>query len=196
MIQSITIIPMIALSSLGDSYDKISKSFKYYLSKPIKHSKLLNIFLNIFNVKSDTITQHQTIRNQIMKPLRILIAEDTIMNKKIIINMLKKLAYHDIDVVSHGLEALERLEKKKYDVLLLDIKMPVMDGYTTAKVICNKYKIIDRPYIIATTAYAMKGDREKCYECGIDGYISKPIIIDELSTMLQIVEEKKTDTKG
>lgn len=179
-------VPLVALSSFGDSYDKISKSFKYYLSKPIKHSKLFNILLNIFDVKTNkTINKTHKLHN-----LRILVAEDTIMNQRVILNMLKKIGHHDISMTSNGLEVVEALEKKHYDVLLLDIKMPIMDGYSTARRICAKYPLNQRPYIIATTAYALKGDKEKCYACGIDGYISKPIVMDELQTMLNIVKEK------
>lgn len=191
-IRTVSTVPMIALSSIGDSYDKISKSFSYYLSKPIKQTKLFNIMLSVFNIKPhelSKINKHDT------KALRILIAEDIAMNQRVLLNMLKKLGYHNVDLSSNGLEALEYIEKKTYDVLLLDIKMPYMDGYMTAKQLNKKYSQNQRPYIIATTAYALKGDREKCYESGIDGYISKPILIDELSTMLKIVEEKNKKGK-
>lgn len=192
-IKNISDVPLIAISSVGDSYTNCSKSFRHYLSKPLKQNKLFNILLGIFDdvvVENKSKTVHSS-------KLRILVAEDSPMNQKVIRNMLKKLGYSSVDIVGNGLEvlnALEKLDKKKYDALLLDMKMPLMDGYTTARNINKKYKVEDRPYIIATTAYAMKGDKEKCYECGIDGYLSKPIVIEELSTMLKIIEEKECPT--
>jgi CheY-like chemotaxis protein len=189
-ISKISQTPMIAISSIGDNYDEISRLFKYYLSKPIKQNKLLGILLNILNNIKVTDNRQITLR-QTIKMLKILVAEDELTNQRVILKMLKKLKYHDIDIVNNGLMALNAIVKKKYDVILLDIKMPVMDGFTTATKICEKYNITDRPYIIATTAYVLKEDKEKCYKCGIDGYISKPIVFDELKTMLRLVEEKK-----
>ena len=183
-IKQLSDVHLIAISSLGDSFNNCSKSFKHYLSKPIKQNKLFNILMGLFD--EITVMDKKKITKNIK--LNILVAEDSLMNQKVISNMLKKLGYTNIDIVNNGLEVLNAVEKKKYHVLLLDMKMPLMDGYTTAKNIVKKYR--ERPFIIATTAYAMKGDKEKCYEAGIDGYISKPIVIEELTTMLKIIEEK------
>lgn len=186
-LRKISNIPLIAISSLGDSYKQVSKHFSFFMVKPLKHTKLFNILVNIFGEKKVEKIEE---RKKNTKSINILIAEDIVTNQKVIVNLLKKIGYSNVDVTSDGLEALEKLKAKKYNVLLLDIKMPRLDGYSTAKEICKRYQKKDRPYIIATTAYALKGDKEKCYESGIDGYISKPIILDELSTMLKIIEEK------
>jgi CheY-like chemotaxis protein len=114
--------------------------------------------------------------------LRILMAEDNIINQKVMLRMLNKLGYL-AEVVCNGLEVLQALERQPYDVILMDVQMPEMDGIETAKKIREKWP--DRPKIVAITAYALQGDRERCLAAGMDDYISKPVKLEELQVVLR-----------
>jgi signal transduction histidine kinase/CheY-like chemotaxis protein len=108
-------------------------------------------------------------------PLKILVAEDHPINQKLIIFLLKKQGY-TIDVVGNGQEAIQALEKQNYDILFMDVQMPVMDGLeATRKIVLKRPNIPNRPVIIAMTANAMQGDKEKCISAGMDDYMSKPL---------------------
>ena len=115
--------------------------------------------------------------------LRILVAEDYLVNQKVALLLLKHLGYR-ADVASNGLEVLEALRRQAYDVILMDIQMPQMDGLEVARCIRQEWPPNQRPRIIAVTANAMLGDREICVEAGMDDYISKPIKAEELSKAL------------
>lgn len=114
--------------------------------------------------------------------LRLLLAEDNIVNQKVAKRMLEKLGYH-ADVAANGFEVLQAMERQPYDMILMDIQMPEMDGIEAAKAIRQRWPE-NRPKIIAITAYALEGDREKCLDAGMDGYISKPVKMDELIGIL------------
>jgi signal transduction histidine kinase len=118
-----------------------------------------------------------------LKPMRILIAEDNPSNQKVLVEMLKRLGYRP-DAVADGKEVVQALERQNYDLVLMDIKMPEMDGITATRVIC-KLRPENGPKIVAVTAYALEGDREKCLEAGMDDYISKPVQIKELAAILE-----------
>jgi CheY-like chemotaxis protein len=121
------------------------------------------------------------------RPLRILLAEDLQVNQKLALRLLEQMGYR-ADVASNGLEAVESIERQTYDVILMDVQMPDMDGLDATRAI--RKRNIKQPYIIAMTANAMQGDREMCIEAGMDDYISKPIRIHELVTALNLAGEK------
>jgi CheY-like chemotaxis protein len=116
--------------------------------------------------------------------LRILLAEDNPVNQMVMLKMLNKLGYQ-ADVAANGTEVLRSLELQHYDLILMDIQMPEMDGFKAAMAIRKLWTSADQPKIIAITAYALKGDREKCLAAGMDDYISKPVKLDELRTVLE-----------
>ncbi|MBW4470371.1 MAG: response regulator [Stenomitos rutilans HA7619-LM2] len=116
-------------------------------------------------------------------PLKILLADDHLVNQKVTLLMLKRLGYQ-ADVVGNGLEALAVLQQQPYDVVLLDVQMPEMDGLEVARRICQQAPSHLRPYLIALTANVMSGDREMCLRAGIDHYMSKPIRMQELGQVL------------
>ncbi|TMK90501.1 MAG: response regulator [Actinobacteria bacterium] len=112
-------------------------------------------------------------------PLRILLAEDNVVNQKLAIRLLEKLGYR-ADIVANGLEALEAVERQTYDLLLSDVQMPEMDGLEATRQILERWPEGERPWIIAMTAEAMSGDRERCLAAGMNDYVAKPIRVDEL----------------
>jgi CheY-like chemotaxis protein len=116
-------------------------------------------------------------------PLRILLAEDHPVNQKVALKLLKQMGYR-ADVASNGLEVLDALDRQAYDVVLMDVQMPQMDGLEAARRIRAAMADDVRPRIIAMTANAMEGDREKCLEAGMDDYLSKPIRIPALKEAL------------
>jgi signal transduction histidine kinase len=118
-----------------------------------------------------------------LKLLRILVAEDNPSNQRMLVEMLKRMGYR-ADAVADGREVIEALERQDYDLVLMDIKMPEMDGITATQVI-RKLRIENVPKIVAITAYALEGDREKCLEAGMDDYISKPVQLKELAAILE-----------
>ncbi len=115
--------------------------------------------------------------------LRILLAEDEPSNRKVTMLMLEHLGY-TANAVANGIEALQAMEHHTYDVVLMDVKMPEMDGLEATRIIRQRWPN-DGPRIIAITAYALRGDREKCLEAGMDGYLAKPIWLDDLRTAIE-----------
>jgi signal transduction histidine kinase len=118
-----------------------------------------------------------------LHPLRILAAEDNPSNQRMLMEMLRKMGYR-ADAVADGREVLKALERRPYDLVLMDIRMPEMDGITAAKEIRKRWPK-QGPKIIAITAYAMAGDKEMCLNAGMDGYIAKPVQMDELAEVLK-----------
>jgi CheY-like chemotaxis protein len=116
--------------------------------------------------------------------LRILLAEDNIVNQMVMLKMLNKLGYH-ADVAANGTEVLRSLEIQPYDLILMDVQMPEMDGFEAARAIRKHWVSADQPKIIAITAYALKGDREECLDAGMDDYISKPVKLEDLREILE-----------
>ena len=156
-----------------------------FLTKPVKQSQLYNALISIL-VKQPELSRAKVSKEvkldscliQLL-PLQILVVEDNQVNQKIALLTLQELGYQ-ADVVSNGVEALYALRRQAYDVVLMDVQMPVMDGLTTARCIHHEWPKSQRPRIIAMTANALEGDREKCLAAGMDDYLSKPICLDEL----------------
>ena len=116
--------------------------------------------------------------------MRILLADDNPINQKVALSVLQKLGYR-ADVAQNGMEVLKALENRAYDLLLLDVQMPEMDGFETATMIKKRWDETKRPKIIAITGNALSGDREKCLQAGMDDYMAKPIRVAELQSLLE-----------
>jgi CheY-like chemotaxis protein len=116
----------------------------------------------------------------------LLLAEDNISSQKVALQMLKKLGYK-ADEVANGIEVLQSLERQHCDVVLMDLRMPEMDGLEAIRIIRQRWTE-NGPKIIAITAYALEGDRETCLEAGMDDYIAKPIQKEDLARALKDIE--------
>ena len=112
-------------------------------------------------------------------PLRILLAEDNTVNQKLATRLLGRMGY-EADIAGNGIEAVEAVERQRYDLVLMDVQMPEMDGLEATRIMVERMPANDRPWIVAMTANAMDGDRERCLEAGMNDYISKPIRVAEL----------------
>lgn len=143
------------------------------------------VFMKVSEAPSLSASPYQNAKSAIStaqkSSLRILVAEDNLVNQKLALFMFKKLGYN-IDIANNGLEALERLNQKIYDVIFMDMQMPEMDGITTTQIIRRDYN--HQPWIVAMTAHASSDARKTCLEAGMNDYISKPIRIEDLTTAL------------
>jgi PAS domain S-box-containing protein len=152
-----------------------------YLLKPIKQSDLLATLLTTLDTSRRQRQPAQTARAEASsRVLRVLLAEDNVINQKVGVRLLEKRG-HTVQVVSNGREALEALSRESFDLVLMDVQMPVMDGLEAAAAIRKQEQTSGRHLpILAMTAHAMKGDREMCLTAGMDGYVAKPIQPREL----------------
>ncbi len=186
--------PIILLDSVGGVHrshpDSDGKQITSVISKPIKPSVLLDEIMSIFigeHVPTHRIAQGDSEFLHGMAesfPLSILLADDHTTNQRLGDMILKRLGY-TADIVSNGLEVLEALERRHYDVILMDIEMPEMDGLIATQNIRKKHGNLSKPHIVAMTANAMHGDREKCLSAGMNDYVSKPIRVIELINALR-----------
>lgn len=179
-------LPLIGLSSNFnlDSSRNVDIDFAAFLTKPVKQSHLYNALASIFTNLSTQVQLPERASTKLVplaqtRPLRILLAEDSLVNQKLALYILQKMGYR-ADVAGNGLEVLSALHRQPYDVVLMDVQMPEMDGLTATRCINREYCPGSRPRIIAMTANAMQGDREECLKAGMDDYISKPIRVENL----------------
>jgi len=187
-------LPIILLTSLGRrelGADELH--FSAYLTKPLKPSALYDALAGIFarnliSPKPESVKAAMDKEMAKNHPLRILLAEDNQVNQKLAIRVLEQMGYR-ADVASNGIEAVESIERQIYDVILMDVQMPEMDGLDATRNI-RKLQDATQPHIIAMTANAMEGDREMCLAAGMDDYVSKPIRVNELIEALLKVERK------
>ena len=196
------LIMMTSLGERGDAkmFEKIG--FSAYMTKPMRHQELFNVLSTLIahssdekqnktddsSTKKSIITRHSS-REFLMyfekSKAKILLAEDNVTNQKVALGILSKLGL-SADAVANGEEAIKSLSSIPYDLVLMDVQMPVMDGWEATKVIRDPTSsVLDNKIpVIAMTAHAMQGDREKCLLAGMNGYITKPIsaraLIDEL----------------
>ncbi|MDD4347792.1 MAG: ATP-binding protein [Opitutales bacterium] len=159
-----------------------------YLTKPLKYDQLVAVIDQKIGLTSDVGKEAATGTpdQQEVEPSRmeILLVEDNVTNRKVAQIMLKKIGYH-CDMASNGEEAIAKVTAKVYDLVLMDVQMPVMDGIQATREICRLVPESSRPRILALTAGAMKGDREAAIEAGMNGFLAKPLRIEELQAELQ-----------
>lgn len=183
-------IPLVLFSSVGrrEVGDNMNL-FSAYLSKPIKQSQLFDTLVSLFISPSEDEKHITTERFKpdpqmgARHPLRILLAEDNVVNQKLALKLLEQMGYR-ADIAANGIETLQALERQTYDVILMDVQMPEMDGLEATRQIVSRWKE-NCPYIIGLTANAMQGDREMCLQAGMNHYIPKPIRVVELVDALR-----------
>ncbi|MBN1841793.1 MAG: response regulator, partial [Deltaproteobacteria bacterium] len=200
-------VSMVMLASVGERGEaaRIKEvGFAAYLTKPVKQSQLYDCLTTVADMQrvgkerpsAPIVTGHSISEDQ-KRNIRILVAEDNVVNQKVALHILENLGYR-ADAVANGHEAIEALETMAYDLVLMDVQMPEMDGFEATKEIRKKEMSLvtghsslvgekandeseaPRVPIVAMTAYAMKGDRERCLEAGMDDYTTKPIDSEEL----------------
>jgi signal transduction histidine kinase/DNA-binding response OmpR family regulator len=185
--------PLILLSSSGEIITgEDANLFHIQIPKPIRHSSLFNALLNIIGTE-----ETQPLKGANKKfdstmaanhPLRILLAEDNIVNQQVGLLMLSRLGYH-ADLAADGQLALNAVEKAEYDLILMDIQMPNMNGTDAARIIRQKLGA-KCPAIFALTAEALEGDKQRFLALGFDGYLSKPLQIRTLQETLKTISSK------
>jgi PAS domain S-box-containing protein len=186
-------IPLLLYSSIGSSVSRIeiNRFFKGHINKPIRHDVLLNRMVSILEdcntekpeCPSPVIntTDNQNIACDF--PMKILLAEDNLINQKLAERVLELFGYH-VDLAENGQQAFDMMQKNSYDLILMDVMMPDVDGIEATRRIRNELDENLQPIIIAVTANALKGDKELCIAAGMNDYISKPINTQELRDLL------------
>ncbi|HRH66870.1 MAG TPA: PAS domain S-box protein [Bacteroidia bacterium] len=155
------------------------------IPKNVDRSKVLDILIGVFSVEDHSRGQHQQALDRMdvklaeQVPIRIMIAEDNKINQKLAQNIFEGLGYKPL-IVGNGQEVIEALRKEPFDLIFMDVQMPELDGLEATRFIIQKMELTHRPVIVAMTAFALEGDKEKCMEAGMDDYISKPFMIEEI----------------
>ena len=200
-------LPLVMLTSLGgrdavQGADLEGIEFAAFMTKPIKPSQLFEALLTVFAGQPTKVRRREATKESRFDakmgqrvPLRILLAEDHATNQKLALMLLKRLGYR-ADVAANGLEAIEALERQPYDVVLMDVQMPEMDGLEATRHIRRHWPSELGPHIIAMTANAMEGDREACLAAGMNDYVSKPIRVEALVEALSRSRPLEGDQAG
>lgn len=191
-------VPIIILTSadrVGDLQQARELGAQGYLVKPVRPSDLLDTIMAIKGATSGAhrlevpITEHTL--PEFRRKLNILLAEDNPVNQKVAIHLLQKKG-HRVTVAENGRQALEILEREKFDLVLMDVQMPEMDGFEATRQIRQREKSSGEHLpVVAMTAHAMKGDREKCLEAGMDDYVAKPLYPEELYRVIERALSRK-----
>ncbi len=224
LLQTTRLIMMTSLNHWGGARNALQLGFSAYLVKPVKQSRLLDCILNALTNKIegfepsvntssvallptslplDSSTElaitsdssFSSLHNQ-QSRLKLLLVEDNVINQKVTLNQLKNLGYK-ADVAANGKEALQMLEQIPYDLILMDCQMPVLDGYSTTQEIRRIEGTNRHTIVVALTANALREDRARCIQAGMDDYLSKPILKDKLAAKLrywsQVLLSQKED---
>jgi GAF domain-containing protein/CheY-like chemotaxis protein/tetratricopeptide (TPR) repeat protein len=190
-------LPLVLFSSLGRRETGEGEMlFAAYLTKPLRQSQLFDTLVGLLGQETArrvapeaAIAPRIDIEMGARHPLRILLAEDNVVNQKLALRILQQMGYR-ADLASNGIEAVESVQRQIYDVVLMDVQMPEMDGLDAAREICARWGPRERPRIVAMTANAMQGDRDMCLAAGMDDYLTKPIRVDRLVDALSQVPSR------
>jgi CheY-like chemotaxis protein/HPt (histidine-containing phosphotransfer) domain-containing protein len=195
-------LPVVILSSLGPREARWEGiELAAYLLKPVKSSQLYNTLVGILGaeeavpVAGKPAESHYDTDMGKRHPLTILLAEDNAINQKLALLVLERLGYR-ADVAANGLEVLQSLRRQPYDLVLMDVQMPEMDGLEATRKIEREFSIGRRPRIVAMTANAMKEDRDECFAAGMDDFLTKPIQLDELVAALNRCQARSVPDAG
>jgi PAS domain S-box-containing protein len=190
---------LILLTSLGENQVDDGELFDQVLAKPVRRSTLGEILLDVkpekdaaaFTEEADSRSKEDIPLGQ-RYPLKILLVEDNLINQKVALKLLERLAFQ-ADVAANGIEAVEAVDRQAYDVVLMDVQMPEMDGIQATQEIIDRHPPERRPHIIAMTAHAMSEDQKRCLDAGMQDYIRKPVRIEQLAASLQEAAQSTQD---
>ena len=191
-------LPLVLFSSHGRK-EATDSLFAATLAKPLRQSQLFDTLVSLLadqaeaapRVSAGPAKPRMDAQMAERHPLRILLAEDNVVNQKLALRLLSQMGYR-ADLASNGIEAIECVARQPYDVVLMDVQMPEMDGLEASRRIVARWPApATRPRIVAMTANAMQGDREECLAAGIDDYVTKPIRVDALIEALHNVASRK-----
>jgi PAS domain S-box-containing protein len=197
-------LPLILCSSSGQSATQFSSGdlFSAVLTKPIKQDQIFETVMAAVTGTMQAIKKASPIAAKTPMeriPLSILVAEDNPVNQKLLVRVLQQLGY-SADLADNGLEVLKAVDNTRYNLIFMDVHMPEMDGLETTRKIVNSTNQNERPVIVAVTADALQGDKDKCIEAGMDDYITKPIRIADIQAILQrwgkSAEERTKSPRG
>ncbi|HET9700372.1 MAG TPA: response regulator, partial [Burkholderiales bacterium] len=183
-------LPLVMLTSMGQRQKGVAwerASFAVQINKPIKPSQLYDALVSTLDRQQEPRPRIETRLDAGMaqrRPLSILVAEDNAVNQKVLLRILARMGYR-ADLAASGVEVLDALERQEYDLVLMDVHMPELDGIEATRRIVQRFLGRRRPRIVAMTADALEGDRDRCLAAGMDGYLSKPIYIQELMAVLE-----------
>jgi CheY-like chemotaxis protein len=178
-------LALVLLTTVGRPEGEGDDLFAAHVSKPARASALHDALLGVFGPRTATVRPAEPVIDATLAtrlPLRILIADDNTLNQKVAQRVLGRMGYR-ADIVGNGLEAVEAVRRQQYDLVLMDVQMPEMDGLEATRTLCREMPT-DRPRIVAMTAEAMAGDRERCLAAGMDDYVTKPVRFAELEAAL------------
>ncbi|NTV63131.1 MAG: response regulator [Oscillochloris sp.] len=197
-------LPVLLLSTLGAATSQRTDASIAVLSKPVKIARLQQTLEGLLHGTKQRSQTEPDLRRRVRAsdgdlakrlPLRILLAEDNMINQQLITKMLTRLGYQ-ADVVPNGQIAVDTLRRENYDLVLMDVQMPVMDGLEATRIIRAEYIGKQQPWIIAVTAGAVEGDREECLSAGMNDFISKPIEQQVLTRALARYRWNERSTSG
>ena len=191
-IHPVSELPIIMLTSIGLDKPDASLDISAYLTKPAKPAMLYQTIIDILQGYNKNYQQAVSAAhaNETSSPLTILVAEDNLLNQKVALRMIEKLGYK-ADLARDGVEVLEMVDTSSYDLILMDIQMPRLDGLTATIEILQRFKGQPRPLIIGMTAHATKEEQERGLKAGMDDYLTKPIQLVKLKEVLWKVQEFK-----
>ena len=200
-LSGVTMIMLTSAGQRGDARRCMNVGIAAYCLKPIKQSELFAVISTALNKSSEgerrpsLVTRHSV--REVKKCLSVLLAEDNAINQKLATRILQKMG-HTVTIAENGKEALHILKNTHFDIILMDVQMPEMDGFEVTRFIREKERIIGGHIsILAMTAHAMSGDREKCLAAGMDGYVSKPINTQELVENIEkLVDKREVDSEA
>ena len=186
-------LPLVLFSSLGRKEAGDTEGlFAATLAKPLRQSQLFDMLVTLLAreaapQRAEAAKPRMDAGMAAAHPLRILLAEDNVVNQKLALRLLQQMGYR-ADVAANGIEAIECVERQPYDLVLMDVQMPEMDGLEASRRINQRWPNGERPRIVAMTANAMQGDREACLAAGMDDYVTKPIRVEALVEALHKVK--------
>ena len=195
-------------SAVGRSVeDRTVEGIDAWLNKPVKQSQLFDCLIKLVSGSAEAAgaplssgskpePDMPSATEPPVAPVRILVAEDNVTNQKVALGLLRKLGYQAADTVANGVEVVEALTRVPYDIVLMDCQMPEMDGYEATAEIRRRERDKQHTIVVAMTAHALTGEREKCLAAGMDDYLTKPVKLQELGAMLRRWSEAAAGARG